>query len=79
MSSKNLARRLERLEADITEAIVNIGQRRIANLLGTHTETVNIALHERCQGRELNRAVKISSQSSSITFRPTGKHLKVIE
>jgi len=25
---------------------VNMGQRRIANLLGTHTETVNLALHE---------------------------------
>ena len=25
---------------------VNIGQRRIANLLGAHTETVNLALHE---------------------------------
>jgi hypothetical protein len=25
---------------------VNMGQRRIAKLLGTHTETVNLALHE---------------------------------
>ncbi len=32
---------------------VNIGQRRIANLLGTHTETVNLALHELAERKHI--------------------------